>query len=587
MSAAEDAYKAAEAAIEEAKRTGAETLVFEDEAFRALETLPPGINALEGLRTLGLNNTQISDLDPLQGLKGLQDLWLAYTQVSDLDALRGLTGLRGLQFDSTQVSDLAPLQGLTGLQTLWLDSTQVSDLAPLQGLTELRSLSLRFTPVSDLAPLEGLARLYDLWLDNTQVSDLAPLRRLTGLEYLSLDNTQVGDLAPLRGLTGLQSLWLGNTQVSDLDPLRGLTELQTLSLDSTQALDLRPLAGLRKLGDGPPLGGGLPCGLTFTGVRATADPKIAKIAELKDESSRAEALFALLDAGWVPPVMVEPVPLEPDPLLRSILIDGKLEIEVDPPTEDERRDRVKAVLHDRLKEKATDLSVLAGNRFPRLAKIARALMVLLDRPFDELNVLIVHLEIEDLEDRRATGAEDEEPYTDEVRLAIADVTRAGPGLTVGHPGVDEMLKRRREAREAVIVAEDDAKHQRLSQAVIDDAEANGPNSRAMEETLTRIADEAATRALVKAKHQNLIWKITTLAAFATGGVASDVAANLIAGAYGEYITAFVTTNWQVLSDVAATYGQGVLLWFQQTVGPLMAGIDTTAIRPVNRPKRGW
>ncbi|MCA3556106.1 hypothetical protein [Aestuariivirga sp.] len=69
------------------------------------------------------------------------------------------------------------------------------------------------------------------------------------------------------------------------------------------------------------------------------------------------------------------------------------------------------------------------------------------------------------------------------------------------------------------------------------------------------------------------------------GVASDVAANLIATAYGEYITGFVTTNWQVLSDVAAIYGQGVLLWFQQTVGPLIAGIDTTAIRPVNLPKR--
>ena len=69
------------------------------------------------------------------------------------------------------------------------------------------------------------------------------------------------------------------------------------------------------------------------------------------------------------------------------------------------------------------------------------------------------------------------------------------------------------------------------------------------------------------------------------GVASNVAANLIAGAYGPEITAFVTTNWALLSDVAATYGQGVLLWFQQTVGPLMAGIDTTVIRPVERPKR--
>ena len=510
MSAAEVAYRAAEAAIAEAKRTGAETLDFSGEAFKALETLPPGIGALDGLRTLDLGNTQ--------------------------------------------VSDLAPLAKLTALERLSLVDTPVRDVASLSGVMDVDGVE----SFDDIPSLEGLQNLRELELNGTQISDISPIGYLKGLKFLSLGKTQVSDLAPLQELTGLRNL----------------------SLDRTQVLDLRPLAGLRKLGDEPEEGG-----LSFRSIPATADPKIAEIAEIGDDAARAKALFDLLDAGWEPPVAVEPVPLDPDPLLRSILIDGKLEIEVDPPTEEERRDRVKAVLHDRLKDKARDLSVLAGNRFPRLANRARALMLLLDRPFDELDLLSLHLEIEDLEERRATGAEDGEPYTDDVRLAVADVTRAGPGLTVGHPSVDEMLKRRRMARENVVAAEDDAKHQRLSQAVIDDAEANGPNSRAMEETLTRIVDDAVARVLRDAKHRNLIWTITALAAGATWSVASDVAANLIAGAYGPEITAFVTTNWALLSDVAATYGQGVLLWFQQTVGPLMAGIDTTVIRPVERPKR--
>jgi hypothetical protein len=448
-------------------------------------------------------------------------------------------------------------------------------------MTGLESLHLRNTKIIDLAPLAGMTKLLELWLNGTQVKDLAPVSSMKNLVTLFLDNTPVSDLAPLSGMTKLGMLWLNNTQVSDLAPLVGIEGLRSLAFSKTNVNDLRPIGGLRKLAeaqlmyDGP----------MFRNIPATADPSIAQIAEIEDRAQRAKALFALLDAGWVPPVAVEPVWLEPDPLLRSILIDGKLEIEVDPPTEDERRDRAKAVLHDRLKDKARDLSLLAGNRFPRLANRARALMLLLDRPFDELDLLSLHLEIEDLEERRATGAEDGEPYTDDVRLAVADVTRAGPGLTVGHPSVDEMLKRRRMARENVVAAEDDAKHQRLSQAVIDDAEANGPNSRAMEETLTRIVDDAVARVLRDAKHRNLIWTITALAAGATWSVASDVAANLIAGAYGPEITAFVTTNWALLSEVAATYGQGVLVWFQQTVGPLMAGIDTTVIRPVERPKR--
>jgi len=137
----------------------------------------------------------------------------------------------------------------------------------------------------------------------------------------------------------------------------------------------------------------------------------------------------------------------------------------------------------------------------------------------------------------------------------------------------------------VVIAEDDAKHQRLSQAVIDDAEANGPNSRAMEELLHRVADQAAARALREAKHRNLIRTLVVPAVSVPRDVAINVAATLIATAYGPAITAFVTSNYGLLSEVAATYGQGVLVWFQQTVGPLMAGIDTTVIRPVERPKR--
>jgi hypothetical protein len=488
MSAADEAYRAAEAAIAEAKRTGAERLSFDDDSFRALDRLPPGLAALHTLR--------------------------------------------GLDLGSTQVSDLSPLAGMMALETLVLDNTQVSDLSLLAMMTRLVSLRLISTKVSDLSPLAGIA----------------------GLRMLALDNTQVSDLSPLAGLTGLGTLRLGNTQVQDV----------------------RPLRGLRKLADDPEF-----VGLTFRGISAAADPRIAEIAAIGDAKERAAALFALLDAGWEPQV-VQPEPLEPDPLLRSILVDEKLEIAADPPTEEERRDRVKAILHDRLRDKAGTLAALAGNRFPRLANRARALATLLDKPFDELDLLSVHLEIEGLEDRRETGAEEGEAFTDEVRQAIADVTRAGPGLTIGHPDVDLMLDRRRMAREEVVPEAEDAAHRRLSEAVMNDPEAHGPNSRAMEELLQRVADEAASRVLLRAKHRNLVWAIATFAAAGALDVGSNVAAGLIADALGPNVTMFVRTNYAVLSEVAATYGRGVLVWFQQTVGPVLAGIDPTVIRPFRK-----
>jgi hypothetical protein len=80
-----------------------------------------------------------------------------------------------------------------------------------------------------------------------------------------------------------------------------LSKLQRLSLNSTQVLDLRPLQGLQRLAHAPTNNG-----LQFTNIPATADPKIAEIAEIGDAATRAKALFALLDAGWVPPMVSAP-----------------------------------------------------------------------------------------------------------------------------------------------------------------------------------------------------------------------------------------------------------------------------------------
>ena len=122
----------------------------------------------------------------------------------------------------------------------------------------------------------------------------------TGAETLDFSGEAFQALAALPpgigALDKLRSLILDRTQVSGLAPLQGLTGLETLSLDNTLVQDLRPLQRLGKLADQPELGG-----LMFRGIPATADPRIAKIAEIEDAAARARALFALLKAGWVPP----------------------------------------------------------------------------------------------------------------------------------------------------------------------------------------------------------------------------------------------------------------------------------------------
>jgi hypothetical protein len=181
MSDADEAYKAAERKIAEARERGDTRLDFESEAFRALDRLPPGIGKLNRLRVLHFDKTQIADITPLQGLENLQALGLTNTQVADITPLKDLGNLQALHLSALQVADITPLQGLVNLQRLVLTLIGVSDIAALQGLVNLQLLNLHDTRVADITPLQSLENLQTLILDGTQVADLRPIADLPRL----------------------------------------------------------------------------------------------------------------------------------------------------------------------------------------------------------------------------------------------------------------------------------------------------------------------------------------------------------------------------------------------------------------------
>jgi internalin A len=601
MTAADEAFAVAERLVEEARESGAKALDFDRFDCHALNRLPDGIAGLTGLRELRLTNTQVSDLSPLAGLTGLTKLWLDGTQVSDLSPLAGLTGLTQLWLDGTQVSDLSPLAGqarltalllsgtqvsdlsplagLTGLTVLSLDGTQVSDLSPLAGLTGLTGLSLNGTQLSDLSPLAGLTGLKVLWLDGEQVSDLSPLAGLTGLTSLSFNTTQVSDLSPLAGLTGLTLLSLGGTQVSALSPLAGLTGLTQLWLGSTPVSDLSPLSGLTGLTelvlDGIPATGLRPlckltrlvtepggAGLTFkrTGA-ARLDPRIAGIAEIEDKAERARVLFEYLE-GWEPPADAAGGVPPPDDLLPILFQDGRLEVAQSLPTEAERDERLKLVLHERMRAKASELAQAAGNRFPRLAARARAVAAQVDRPFAEVDLLVLHLDVEDLAAREQTGSEEGEAYPPEVTGPLSDVLRIGPGLTLGNPDVDKLNERINRAKGTPIPTDEKATHDRMSEVTAADPAAIGDGLRALEGGMDSFPPAAAI-VTQRATHRNMLWRI---GAVVVGGIGLPIATNVVSAHYQHQIVAFVQTNWPILMEVAATYGSAFAEWFAASMG---------------------
>ncbi|GAA0290273.1 leucine-rich repeat domain-containing protein [Rhodovulum strictum] len=287
MSAAEDAYRAAERAIAVAKEEGANELSFDFEKFRALEELPAEIADLSGLQVLWLDNTAINDegLGAIEGLKGLENLSLFRTAVTDagLRHLTGLTQLQSLTLSKTAITDAGVrfLSRLVGLQGIFLSNTAITDLG--------------------LRQLTGLSGLQWISLDGTGITDegLSTLGGLTTLEVLFLADTAITDagLSSLAGLTSLRQLFVDNTPITEegLAGIAGLSELQDLSIDNTGVRDLRPLLAFDRLNIGR---------LRFHGIPALdRDPRLKELSEIAHEKDCARQTLAYLREvgdGWPP-----------------------------------------------------------------------------------------------------------------------------------------------------------------------------------------------------------------------------------------------------------------------------------------------
>ncbi len=612
MSEADDAFAAAEAAFDEVRQRGMFELDLSGKDFLALDRLPEDKDDLAGLRELNLRNTQIADLSHLAGLKGLETLRLDNTPVADLTPLAGQTALRVLSVSDTPVADLTPISGLdlreldAGstrvqdlgplasvplLEWLWLAGAPVADIAPLAGLRFLRELTLSNTLVSDLTPLAnlGLVKLYlaetavsdltpiaglislrELTLANTQVADLAPLAGLTKLTRLGFNKTSVADVTPLAGLTKLTWLDLNKTSVADLAPLASLTALQSLNLDDTPVTDLRPLRVFTRLAEEPRVGS-----ITFRNCAAArADPRIAEIAEIRDPVERAATLFAYLE-DWEP--LVEPTD---DALLPVGTEGGRLEVAATHPDAAEQDDGLKRHLHTRLVGRATDLERLAGNRFYVLCAKARSLGSRLDRPFEMLDMLNIHLDVEELSriSDRGTEREGDEPFTAEVADALADVVAIGPGLTLDNAAVELLEERKRRWQAGPPPAAAIAAQNAMSAALAADEAAVGPNLRALENDVLSREPDATGYAVQDALHRNVLIRLGRWALARTTGVFEGVVAS--------FVTLLLQSNWPLIADAVQLYGPGFARWFLSAmarVQDLAAVMANVEMRPIGRP----
>lgn len=158
-----------------------------------------------------------------------QDVFIAQMKFDgkyDGQNLQRLVNLETVQVvDNSGISELDPLSWFMNLKTLTVSNTRVSEISPLLGLPYLETLNLPNNPIVQVPGITDIKSLRKLNLESTSIEDLSVIGQLSWIIELNIGGTKVKKLKGIDGLSGLETLVINNTAVKSL---KGVEELQNL-----------------------------------------------------------------------------------------------------------------------------------------------------------------------------------------------------------------------------------------------------------------------------------------------------------------------------------------------------------------------
>ena len=93
-----------------------------------------GLENAINLKTLSLNDNDITDLSPLENSTTLKMLYLSHNRIKNITPLKKLSNLQVLYLDSNRIERIGVLRKLTQLQTLNLSDNHLNDIAILNDI---------------------------------------------------------------------------------------------------------------------------------------------------------------------------------------------------------------------------------------------------------------------------------------------------------------------------------------------------------------------------------------------------------------------------------------------------------------------
>lgn len=215
-----------------------------------------GIEALEELRELNLEDNFIESVSPLTSSSKLETLSLRNNEITDLEEvdfgdilflnIRDLSLRHNVKRDEegngTRLSDINLLGQMISLRNLELRDNHIEELAPLSNLRDLNELDIRENRFDDIEALETLTKLEELNLRDNEIDSLEPLHYLSRLTYLNIHSvTGLDSLEPISELVNLETLIMRDVPIEDDgELLKNLTNLQRFNAVDADFEEINP-----------------------------------------------------------------------------------------------------------------------------------------------------------------------------------------------------------------------------------------------------------------------------------------------------------------------------------------------------------
>lgn len=202
------------------------------------------LEALEGCEVIDgdLSLSGATDLRPLHALRRVVHVLSLGGRLTSLAGLEQLESIRELQLDNLTVSEVPTLPRLRVLAYLTVENTNLEDLSLIRDATGISWLNLLSNPV--LASLNGLSsdQLVNVHIDgNPVLTDLRGLSRAPATIDLSIRDSGIQNFDGLSQLSSIYSLVLEHdSQLQNLDALANVEFTNTLAISGCSSLTHLP-----------------------------------------------------------------------------------------------------------------------------------------------------------------------------------------------------------------------------------------------------------------------------------------------------------------------------------------------------------